>query len=306
MVALIDALLPPFLLIALGGLLRARRFVPDSFWPAAERLTYFITFPALLFVNAARADLQSTSLEALAGVAVATVVIKAALMGAARPLLARIDGPAYSSLFQGAIRPNTYVGLALAYGLYGEAGLMLTAISVAVVVPTVNVLSVAACLRWGAGQRRAGWRGTLMPILANPLILASLGGLAVNLLGWPLPVGLGPLLDILGRAALPLGLLAVGAGLDLRAAKRALGKSGASALGKLIVLPAISLVLGRLAGLDGLALAVVTIYAGLPTSASAYVLARQMGGDAPLMASIITVHTLTALLTLPIWAIILA
>ncbi|KZC98021.1 MULTISPECIES: AEC family transporter [unclassified Thalassospira] len=303
MLAILSALLPTFALIVVGYVLRERRFLPDSFWPGAEKLTYFITFPALLFSNTAKADLGSLPLLGIATAMLGTIAICTALILVARPVL-KVSAPTFSSLVQGAIRPNTYIGLAVAAALLGTHGLTVTALCVALVVPTVNVISVLACAHLGENDRKPGVLSLLRDVAKNPLLMACVLGSLFNVLGIGLPPIIGPFLEVLGRAALPIGLLAVGAGLDLSAARRAGFPVGVSSVGKLVLSPAIAAGLCLMLGLPDIELAAVVLYAALPCSASAYVLARLMGGDAQMMASIITVHTLLAIITMPVIAIL--
>ncbi|WP_296992021.1 AEC family transporter [Thalassospira sp. UBA1131] len=303
MLAILSALLPTFALIVVGYVLRERRFLPDSFWPGAEKLTYFITFPALLFSNTAKADLGSLPLLGIATAMLGTIAICTVLILLARPVL-KVSAPTFSSLVQGAIRPNTYIGLAVAAALLGTHGLTVTALCVALVVPTVNVISVLACAHLGENDRKPGVLSLLRDVAKNPLLMACVLGSLFNVLGIGLPPIIGPFLEVLGRAALPIGLLAVGAGLDLSAARRAGFPVGVSSIGKLVLSPAIAAGLCLMLGLPDIELAAVVLYAALPCSASAYVLARLMGGDAQMMASIITVHTLLAIITMPVIAIL--
>lgn len=307
MIAIILSLAPIFLLILLGHALKRRQFVPDAFWAPAEKLTYFVTFPALLTSNLAKANLAG-----LPWPTVATVLAGATLVVAAAVLVIRqwtgASAPGFTSVFQGSIRPNTYVGLAGAAALFGDEGVTLTAICIAAVVPLVNVLAVACLTHFvpRSGDRGPGLWSTVRGILRNPLILACLVGILLNVTGVGLPPVIGPLLEILGRAALPIGLLAVGAGLALDALRGA-GRPvlTASAL-KLLVLPTVAAAALLASGVNGAALGVVVLYAALPCSASSYVLARQMGGDGPMMANIITLQTLLAMLTIPAILLIVA
>jgi malonate transporter len=303
MTTILIALVPVFLLIVLGWGFRHFAFVPASFWPPAEKLTYYVFFPALLFINCARAPLSGGEVGTLAlGMGLATSLV-AGLALIWKPLL-KIEGPAFSSLFQGTIRPNTYVGLAAAVALYGKSGLALTAVCVAVVVPLVNLFAVFAMIRF-AHPQWPGWAALIRPVLTNPLIAACLLGLAVNWLGIPLPPGIDRLLDILGGASLPIGLLAVGAGVDFEALRRAGGPVLAASFTKLLVLPLTTLGVLLALGAGGEARGVALLYAALPCSASSYVLARQMGGDSPLMANIISVQTIAAALSMPLLLILL-
>ncbi|MEW5727304.1 MAG: AEC family transporter [Pseudomonadota bacterium] len=305
MLTIFVALAPIFLLILLGWGIRAGGFLPDAFWPPAEKLTYFVLFPALLVANLAEARLEGlpvaaiTSAHALGILVMATLAV--ALMGVAGRRPFHLDGAGFTSVFQGVIRPNTYVGLAAAAGLWGAQGVTITALCVALVVPLVNLLSVVALVRWagpkGAPPRR--WRDTVMPVLRNPLIAACLVGIALNATGIGLPPVVGPFLKILASASLPIGLLAVGAGLDLKGFRAAGPAVGLTAAVKLVALPALVGAIAWMLGVRGVPLVVTVAYAGLPIAPNSYVLARQLGGDAGLMAAMITASTLLAALTLP-------
>jgi len=304
------SLAPIFLLILIGHAMKRGRFVPDTFWAPAEKLTYFVTFPALLVANLAGADLAGLAWPAIA------LSLGGATLGVAGLALALrrwVGGTAaaFTSAFQGAIRPNTYIGLAGAAALFGDAGVTLTAVCIAIVVPLVNVLAVACLSVFVPAHGGASLKATLVGIARNPLILACVIGIALNVMGLGLPPVAGPLLKILGAAALPVGLLAVGAGLALdalRGAGRPLVTACVLKLGVLPLTAAVILVGLSTAGMkvNAAAFGIAMLYAALPCSASSYVLARQMGGDAPLMANIITLQTLLAAGTIPVVLMALA
>ena len=292
------ALAPVFLLIFLGHGLRRWKLLDAAFWSQAERLTYFLLFPALLVETLADAEVSGMAAAPMAAAMIASVLAVTLLALAARRVIP-VDGPGFTSVYQGAVRPNTYVGLAVAAGAYGRPGVGLAAICVAATVPLVNLLSVAILSRY-AGASAARARAVAVAVATNPLILACVLGGLLNLSGMGLPPVVEPLLRALGSASLPLGLMAVGAGLDLGAARRAGIPAAAAALAKMVLLPAITALALMAAGAEAPAYGVALLYAALPCSASAYVLARQMGGDAGLMASIITFQTLTAIVTMPL------
>lgn len=294
----IAALAPVFALIALGFLLKLLVFRSESFWEPLEKLTYYVLFPALLVVSMAQARVSGPVVLPTVAVLAATMLIVAILLTFIRPMLP-IDGSSFSSVAQGSIRFNTYVGLAAAAVLYGQAGTALLAVVLALMIPLSNVLSVLALTRY-AGAGGTGWRGTLGELAVNPLIIASLIGLALSLTHTPLPPLVAPVLDSLGKASLALGLLAVGAGLNVSGiAANGMALATAVVL-KLVVSPLLAFLGCRLIGLGTLATAVAVLFAALPPAPSAFVLARRLGGDHGLMAGIITVHTILAALTLPV------
>jgi malonate transporter len=297
MLTTFGALAPVFLLIALGSVLHERGFPGDAFWPGAERLVYWVLFPALLLVTTASSDLAGFRVLPIVLALVAAILLTAGLSFVLRGRLG-LDHAAFTSVFQGAIRNNTYVGLAGAGALYGEAGLAVMGVVVFVVVTLVNLLSVTVLISHRGGATR--WPDVMGSIVRNPLILACVGGFVLNALGIGLFDLAGDVLDILGRAALTLGLLCVGAGLDLARLGRSRPAVAAASVLKLVVMPVATWAFCRLFGVEGVTAATALLFTAAPVSASSYVLARQLGGDAPLMAGLITVSTIVAALTMPL------
>ncbi len=298
MLQIILVILPVFLLIFLGQVCRRRAFPGDGFWAPAERLTYFLLIPALLVITLAEADFSRLTVLPVALGTAAAILVMTVLALALRPWLG-IDGPAFTSFYQGVVRINTYVGLSVAFGLWGEAGLAASAVVLGAIVPLVNVTSIFILARYGTAAQPTV-AGILRRVVTNPLILACLVGAFLNLAGIGPPPVIGDMLRILGRAALPLGLLAVGAALDLDAARQGKGVSGLASLLKLAGLPALAYGLGLAFGAEGVALSVGVLFAALPTATSGYILARQLGGDAGFMANLCTLQTLLALVSLPL------
>lgn len=297
---LIDSLIAVFLVIATGWALKASGLVAASHWSGVERLTYQVLFPAVVIATLAAADLGTLPVASVGGSLVGAILIVAALLFALRPLLERagISGPSFTSVLQGSVRWNTFVALALAAGLYGRDGATLMAIAVASMIPLLNVMCVLALVRH-AGGAPMSLPQTLKTIATNPFIWSSALGLALNLIHHIVPVPALNAVDILGRAALGVGLLVVGAGIELRRlAQPRLAHAVAIGL-KLVVMPLLAWGLARMLGVEGTPLTVTVIAAAVPTATAAYFLARQMGGDAPLMAEITTLQTLLAMVTLP-------
>jgi predicted permease len=300
--AVVSALLPVFLVIALGVLLKQTLLPERSAWDALERLTFYVLFPALLIVTTAVADLREVPVAGVGGALLLAILILAALLLIIRKPLSRalgINGAAFTSVFQGAVRWNTYVALGIAGSLYGAFGLALASVAIVAMVPILNFICVLVLARYAA-DRSPDARTTAGMVLRNPLIWSVLAGIAINVAGVPLPAIAVAFGEILGRGALALGLLAVGAGLELDKALRPGGAVIAAIVLKLALMPAIAIGLALWFGLSGPALAVVAIASSVPSAPGAYILARQMGGDAPLYAHLLTAQTLVALLTIPV------
>jgi hypothetical protein len=296
--AVIAVILPVFLLIFLGAFLRQRVFEQASFWETTERLTYYLLFPALLVSTLAGIHFEDLAVGPMAAAIIAALIVMVfVLLALRRPL--GINGPAFCSVAQGALRQNSYVGLAVSFGLFGEPGLAAAAVAIIAIVPLVNVLSVSVHA-FHAESVHPSLRGVAVALARNPLIIACLLGLAAQLTGLGLPPIVAPVLEILGRAALTLGLLCVGAALDLTAIRSAGRLVAVSSLLKLAVLPALTALACWGLGVGGVAASIAVLFNGLPTATSSYILARLLGGDARLMAGIITLQTALAIVTLPI------
>lgn len=303
MLVVFAALLPIFLLIALGFLLKRSLLTQDAQWSGIEHIVYYVLFPALLIETLARADLASVPVAGAGGALLLAVVIVLAICFALRPLLSArfgISGATFSSILQGASRWQTYVALAVSASLGGARGLALASVAMVAMVPLLNVVSVWALAHYAA-PRRLPWTAVLLTIARNPLIWACAVGLALNLSHLPLGRPVHEFIDALGRASLATGLLCVGAGLHLEGLLRIRLATLLAVVLKLVVLPLVATALARAFGVDGTNLAIVTCCAAVPASSSSYVLARQMGGDAPLLAQVLTLQTIAAAITMPLF-----
>jgi len=300
------ALLPDFALILLGAGLRRVLHLGDHFWNGLEKLVYYVLFPALLFSGLVKTRIDWAVAAPMIGIA-AGALWTGMLLGLAARLFP-ISPISFASQYQCAFRFNSYIGLAVAGTLYGVPGIAAMGIVVGLMVPQANTAAVWMLARHG----EAGvWR----ELAKNPLILATLAGVAANLAGFEPPVVLLNFLGRLAEAAIALGLLAVGAGLrivgagspcvpgtPLRGQVTAThAAAGYLLVVKLVAMPAMALILIRWFGLAGIHADIALIFAALPASSSAYILAQRMGGDGARVAWLISASTLIGMLSLPVW-----
>ena len=286
-------LVPDFSLILIGWLLVRYTPFDRAFWSGVERLVYFVLFPALLLqsTNSARFDFSSTS--AMLGLAVATTAF-GVVTGYLVKFVLRPAPLDFASGLQTAFRFNSYIGLALASRLGGSEGLALMALVVGVTVPLCNVVAVWALARHGESR-------LLRELARNPLILATAGGLITNLLGLHPPEVVAMTLNRIGSASTALGLMTVGAGLQMRGATGAIGPVAWWCGVKLLAMPAFAWLAGRYLPLTALQYQIVVLFASLPTAPSAYILAVRMGGNGPMVAATISLMTIAAIVTTPLW-----
>ncbi len=299
----LEGLIPVFLVIALGWSMRITGFITPEHWNGFERVTYYILIPGLVITTLAMADLGKVPILTVGVALVGPTLLIGLPLITSQALLEKtfgIDGPAFTSVFQGAVRWNSFVAVALAGALYGKEGVALTAVAFAFLIPMVNLMSAYVLARYGSSAKPLTVAGLATGLIRNPFIWSTLTGIALSVAGLPIPKAIASLGDIVGRAALAAGLLLVGSGLDLHNLKQSgAGLWIANGL-KLVTMPVLAGLIGQHLGLSGINLAVPVVCASVPTAAASYILARQNGGDAPLMASIVTAQTILAAVTMPL------
>ena len=288
-------LFPDFSLILCGYFLF--RYTPLNLplWQQVEFLVYYFLFPILLFHSIVKSplDIHATSGFLLAGLAMGFTAI---LISNSMPywpwIRNKIDLRDHAASAQIGFRFNSFIALALVERLAGAEGLLLIAVLIGFCVPMFNVGAV-----WP--MARHGESGMLRELIRNPLILATTGGLAFNLLGLRVPEVLDPSLSRIGAASLALGLMSAGAGMELKALNQ--GKFlGALVLAvKHLVVPCLAWGLAQLFQLTPLQTTVLLIFSGLPTASTCYVLASRMGYNGAYVAGLVTLSTLLGVLSLP-------
>ncbi len=299
MLAVFEALFPVFALIILGAVLKRRGPMGEEAWKGLAELCYFFLYPALLIKTLSVADLSTIAISSYTAVLITTVAIMTVFLLGLWPVLKAngVGGSAFTSLFQGVTRWNGFVALAVTGLLYGDPGLTYIALIIAIFVPVLNFVNVVV-LSVYAGQTFS-FRKLVLQVLRNPFISACAFGLFLNLTGLGIPRVAYNFLDILGGGGLGLGLLTVGAGLRFSLDFRDNLMVALGVTLRLIAMPLLMYASASFFGIDGLARAVAMIAAAVPTAASSYILSRQMGGDASLMANIITAQVLAAIITMP-------
>lgn len=306
MITISNALIPVLALILIGFAIQRSAFLPASFWPSAEKLTYFLLMPATLIHNLAGKQIGTLPwLKIL--ISVESVVLASALIILCWWLLNRsMSGSVFTSIFQGSVRFNTFVALALAENLYGRDGLALAAMAAGFMIILINVLCVAAfSVAIRNDDTHISAARVSADLLRNPLIIGCVIGVGINAAGVTMPVAVDGALALAGKAAFPVGLMAVGAAYRADNLLLHWHPLMVTSVIQFLCKPLLAWSLATWLGLTGIPLCVVILMFSVPTAPSAYILSRQMGGDHDSMAAIITVQTCLSFVTLPltIWLI---
>lgn len=284
-----------FLIILLGFLLRKIPAIKDLIWDQAERINYYILFPSLLFTSLAVAPLNDPNLLDLLNALLMTLAMVFIALILAKKIWS-IETNKFGVITQSLIRHNTFIGLAAISSLYSTEGLLIASVVLAILVPTVNVLSVMSFRL----EKGFTVNSLFYPIIKNPLILACVAGIGFNLSTLEMNADVDNLLHVLAKISLPLGLLTVGGALKVKELQSQYFSLFSISLIRLVAMPFIAFLIANLFNLPKLETAIIVIFFGLPTAISSYVLTRQFNGDYHLMAGIITAQTIISSVTLVI------
>ncbi|MEN8254318.1 MAG: AEC family transporter [Verrucomicrobiota bacterium] len=302
---IINSIAPIFLLIALGKLLHKTGFFPEPFFKGLNKLVYWFALPALLTsrISIARFEFGTISRVFLL-FTIATLLSLGIAWGAAR--LLKLPAPKTGSFIQGSFRGNgAFIGLPVVVYALGDLDpqaevlglLLLAALTI-----LFNILSVVVLVHHG--RRRAGTKESIRismeQLVKNPLILACVAGMALNLAGIALPPFLFRPLDALGNAALPLVLFGIGASLTFERLHGAASPTLVASLIKVAATPALGFLVAAFFDLGTVERMVAILYLASPAAAASYVMAEMMDNDGPLAGRIVALSTLLSAITLPI------
>ena len=301
-----ESILPIFLIVATGVVLRRLTIFEQGLWNGLEQLGYYVLFPCYLFVTLATADYSSIDIAPVAAVYLGSILLLACLLLAAWPLFrARgVGAPQFTSVFQTATRWNGFVALAIAERIADKPGVAMVAFLMGAIIIPVNFINIGLLIWFGGGSRDL--LTVIRRLVTNPLVLSSLLGVLAGTADIEIYAPVMAALDLLGRCALGLGLLIVGAGLQVADVLKPRPVMLLPVFLKLLVFPALVVTFGLVAGLDHTTVMLLGLSASVPTAMNGYLLAKQMGGDAPLYAAISTIQTLAAFFTIPLVLAVIA
>ncbi len=297
----LNATMPVFLMMVVGYGLRRGGLVSDELASLSNSFVFRVALPALLFHDLATMDIGEVwdggfvafcALATLASIAI-SYVVALAFRGA------DWRGEAVQAQFRSA---TTFLGVAFVQNIYGNTGA--APLMIIGAAPIYNVVSVIILELMRPGQGRVTrelLRKSLRQIATNPLILAILAGAAWSALRLPLPGIVDATIGQVGGLATPLGLIALGASFDARRALAMRVPTLVCTLMKLVGMAAVFVPCAVALGYTGQKLVAALMMLGLPTTVSAFVMARGMGHDGTLTSSVVMLSTLLSSVTLTAW-----
>ncbi|WP_455475263.1 AEC family transporter [Bartonella sp. B17] len=290
------SILPIFLLIVIGYLSKAYIKDISIFWSTSDKFVYYIFFPSLLILDISDANFSSNNNIYPIISTIASTLLVSAIIFLMKGFIGK-SPDLFTSIFQGGIRYNSYVFIALSQSLFGNKGVALSGFFIAYMIIITNIMSVLVMSHYGTGNKKSIKRA-LIALTKNPLIIGAITGVIINTLHIHIAEPIKQLLSYLSGAATPLSLMSVGAGLVISMQFHKMVSILWAIVLKLLIMPIITIIILKATGTSGVAACIAILYSSMPCAGNAYILSRQMGGDHEVMASIITWTTLLSVITI--------
>jgi len=300
-----QTLLPIILLTGLGWALSRLRFFGPGFISDLNKLAFWIALPCLVFRSLARAELPGLDVWSVIAVGLAFTLSTAILiLGACLAL--RMPRAQVGTVIQGAFRGNlAYAGFPIIFFAWNDLPQQqfddLASRVLLVFAPMMilyNLLSIVA-LQASRPDRSPGiLRTVALPIVRNPLIIASALGIGMAVSDLSLPVPLDRSLEAMANFALPAALLSIGGGLTLNSVSAQRKPVVLGVVGKLAIAPLLAGLLCALFSLGPDDTRIILVFSACPTAVVSYIMAAQMGGDTDVSTAIISLTTILSVLPL--------
>ena len=299
---IVSTIVPIFIVIFLGLVAKQRGFFTSDFLDQANRLVYYFAIPAMIFHSISKATLRTEfnlSVIMISLFAILLITTVAWTMSRFLNIAQSSQGTFIQSSFHGNLG---YIGLAVAFYYLGDSGLVKAAIIAGFVMILQNILAVIALQYHGQASRgRTGITTTLKTTMANPVIMSALAGILFSLSGLQIPMIVGRALTIIKGMALPMALLIIGASLSFKKFKPRFWPVMVSCFLKVIMTPAIGLILFKLFSIDSLDYLPGLIILASPTATLTYIMAREIGGDSDFAVAAISISTIISSVTYGLW-----
>lgn len=297
-----ESLLPVVLVIVVGYGLRKTDIVAKNHWQGIDLLCYWLLIPILVLVSLIKMDLRSIDLGSLTKGYLLALITQFIIIWALKKPLSRylnIKARTFSSIFQTATRWNGFIALGIANGFAGNRGLAIVALIMAITLPIINFVNLVV-LMVCCSENKPTIRKTAVNTLKVPLIWGALLGLSLNFTQVVIYEPMMTSLEIVGQAGLGIGLLTVGAGLQIRTVLNTRIAILIGIVAKLLLFPLLVFSSCLIFNVTGIALQMAMLSASVATGLSGYVFARQFGGDANLYATTASLQMVISMVSTPL------
>ena len=299
----LNATMPLFLVMVVGWILKNRRMISDEFVSVANKLNFNVTLVCLLFLDMKDCNIK----ENFDGKYVLYCFIVTLICILATWIVGRIfikDKSIIGEFVQGSYRGSAAVlGIALIANVAGDIGM--GPIMIVGAVPLYNIFAVIIlAVECPDGKKRnikELAKKAVKGVCTNPIILSLFAGMIFSLFEWDFPYIVNKTMDSIASLTTPLALLCIGASFKGKAAIKMLKPTVVATIIKLVIQPLVFLPVAAKLGFGVPEMAAVLIMLGAPTTPSCYIMAKNMGHEGTMTASIVALTTLLSAFTVTLW-----
>lgn len=321
MLPIVITVLPIFFVVIAGWLMRRYNLITDGFLPTANKLVFYFSFPLMIFHSISQYSFFDQFQPLVVGIVICCIIITALLV-VIGIRFTKMPRNRRGSFIQCSIHGNqANVGLAVCFYYLTAAGFATGSIIMGFTVVTQNIISTYVLSYYGInrceiGHDKVGPDGKpchnnmakliAKKLVTNPMIIGTVLGILVSILGIPLPKIATNFLDIVSKLALPLALLVVGASLSFRFIRDKVTTISTAVFIKLIFLPGLAFLLFNLFSIPIDDYLPALIMMAVPTATVSYVMASQMNGDPEFTAAAVSLSTVLSMFSFIFWLTIAA
>ena len=295
----IQIVLPLFLLIFLGYILRKKRITTDNFIQTGNSIVFKIALPATMFYNV----YIQPDIRGLFDIGfVLFIVIGAILSFFGAWLIALIfikDRSIIAAFIHGAFRGNFVIlGMPLLHSFIGIENSGMAALVILFTIPMYNIFAIIVLTMYSDSEKKVNFLYILKQIITNPLTVGIAAGFVLALFQFNMPSILNSTVEYVTRMTTPLALICMGGGLELGIFDKKLKYSLWGSVYKTIVLPLITIIIAYAIGFRSYELAIIFVTFAVPTAVASFTMTVLMGGDSYVGATSVIFSTVFSLFTL--------
>lgn len=299
----LNVVLPLFLVIALGYVLKLLGMYETSTLKSMNQLVFKVFLPTYLFQSIYSTNLAVAFNKKVIAFAVISLLLWFLILLLFVPLIEKQNAKR-GVMIQGMFRSNFVLfAIPMAIALCGEDKIGITALLVGIIVPIYNILAVITLEIFRGGEPSV--KKIFIGIMTNPLIIASILGIGLNGLNIMLPYAIEKMVIDIGKVATPLALMVLGGEFRFSKVKKDIRQLMITVIVKLIVFPFVVVTVAIALGFRNEVLVPIFLMTGAPVAVSSYTMAEQMGGDEELAGEIVVFSTALSIVTIFVWVFFL-
>ena len=334
----INATVPVFLVMVLGGVIRKLGIIDEHFANVANRYVFKVALPVLLFRDLSRSDFKSQFEPEFVLYCSIVTILMFSLVWIFTELFMK-DDTQKGAFIQGSCRSSAAIlGMAFVQNMYSDTGM--APLMIVAAVPLFNIFAVVVLtfkahpkevltkevalsqrvettsnneevitenikITKKVNHKKDNIKKACINIAKNPIIIGIVLGFISSMLNMKYPVIVNKTIESIAQTATPIALICIGAGFEGRKAVRKIKPTLAATFIKLIGLAAVFIPIGVMLGFRNQELVAALIMLASPTTVTSYVMAKSMDNDEVLSSSIVVLTTVLSSITLTGWIFIL-